>query len=356
MKNKVLKYIGCVLLGVMLVVLAILPTGMIIDRANSVIDGQDEAIEQLRAKQGIIIECLDDQIAGLLENKQAWEKVLGLPEICLEYLPAGYAETWANKHLKSDKPKPKPKPKPLTLPEIVQQVMPGVVHIQCPQGQSSGFVISPNLIGTARHIVEGVEDFEITTFDNHKLHATRAISNKKHDTGFIWVDDLVCTAEKCEYKYPYGFNVLRGEHKVKSQVLELGSIKDCVLGQDIFAIGSPYGKMNFNSVTTGIISGIDREWDIIDPWTGEEYGWKVAFTTDSAGHPGNSGCPLFTMDGKVRGILVGGPSPVLICVMPCDLFLSDLELIKSMFGQDRYQREVVMPVDYYYLPGSGLGY
>lgn len=238
-------------------------------------------------------------------------------------------------------------PEPLTLPEVAQQVMPGVVHIQCPQWQGSGFVISPNLIATARHVIEGVEDFEITTFDAHKLHATRAISDKKHDVGFIWVDDLNCVAEE------------RGmtEHNVILPPGLLGSIKDCILGQKVFTIGSPYGKkFNFNSLTAGIISGIDRKWEIIDYWAGENYGWEVAFTTDSAGHPGNSGCPVFTMDGKIRGILVGGFSPVLNGVMPCDLFLSDLELIESMFIQDRYQREVIVPVDYYYdLPGSGLG-
>jgi hypothetical protein len=45
------------------------------------------------------------------------------------------------------------------------------------------------------------------------------------------------------------------------------------------------------------------------------------------------------MDGIVRGILVGGFNPVLICVMPCDLFLADLATIEVMFTTDRYQRE-----------------
>ena len=117
--------------------------------------------------------------------------------------------------------------------------------------------------------------------------------------------------------------------------LRLGNIENCVLGQQVYVIGSPFGKINFNSLTTGILSGLDRDWS----FAGESYGWKVAFTVDSAGHPGNSGCPVFTMDGKVRGILVGGFSPVLISVMPCDLFISDLEEIERMFIQDKYYRE-----------------
>jgi len=101
-------------------------------------------------------------------------------------------------------------------------------------------------------------------------------------------------------------------------------------------VGSPYGRINFNALSLGIISGVTRNWDEI----GEDYGWSVAFTVDSAGHPGNSGGPVFSMDGKVRGILVGGFSPVLISVMPCDLFMDDLELIVSMFRLDMYQKEV----------------
>lgn len=210
---------------------------------------------------------------------------------------------------------------------IIQHVKPGVVHISCPGWQNSGFVVGPNLIATARHCVEGVEDFEITTDSGHKLHATRAISSKDYDIGFIYIDDLTCIANERGTK----------EHDVKLNPLELGSIEDCKLGESIFVIGSPYGQINFNAVSLGIISGLDRSWEKL----GEGYGWLIAFTTDSAGHPGNSGCPVFSMDGKVRGILVGGFSPVLISVMPSDLFLGDIDEIELMFKQDEYQREEV---------------
>jgi hypothetical protein len=58
---------------------------------------------------------------------------------------------------------------------------------------------------------------------------------------------------------------------------------------------------------------------------------------------------VFTTDGVVRGILVGGLSPVLISVMPCDLFVEDLPVIALMFAQDRYEREeATMIYDPYY--------
>ncbi|KKM27143.1 hypothetical protein LCGC14_1577710 [marine sediment metagenome] len=198
----------------------------------------------------------------------------------------------------------------------VQTSIKGVVYIGCPQWQGSGFIISDHVVVTAGHIVEGVEDFEITTNSGKIFKASRAISDKEHDVAFIWVDEVL------------------------PDPVRIGSIKDCVLGQNVYVIGSPYGKMNFNSLTVGVISGVNRDWSLL----GENYGWNVAFTIDSAGHPGNSGCPVFTADGVVRGILVGGRSPVLINVMPCDLFLSDLEEIELMFTIDRYRFEEATPV------------
>jgi len=215
--------------------------------------------------------------------------------------------------------------------EQVQTSLKGVVHIMCPKWQGSGFVVGPRLIVTARHVVEGVEDFDITTWDGHHIHATKAISDKKHDVAFIWVDDLTCTLEKGQE-----IECQKVQHEIKLRPLETGSIKECVLGQNVYVIGSPYGKINFNALTVGIISGVDRDWSDA---AGDDYGWNVAFTVDSAGHPGNSGCPVFTTDGVVRGILVGGFSPVLISVMPCDLFLEDLGMIQLMFAMGKYRFE-----------------
>jgi S1-C subfamily serine protease len=207
----------------------------------------------------------------------------------------------------------------VTFTHTIQKSIKSVVHVSCPGWQGSGFVIDKHIIATARHIVENVESFDITFSDGNKIHATKAVSDKEHDVGFIWIEE----------ELPY--NV----------IAKLGSIKNCVLGEDLYIIGSPYGKINFNSVTKGIVSGIDRNWDEIDPYTNKKYGWEVAFTSDSAVHPGNSGCPVFTMDGVVRGIVVGMFSPVLNCSMPCDLFLNDVDTIRQMFLMNKYQVEKI---------------
>jgi len=212
--------------------------------------------------------------------------------------------------------------------DTVAQSIKSVVYIRCPQWQGSGFIIDEHIICTARHVVENVEDFEITFNCGNKTRATRAISDKEHDVAFIWIE----------------------EELPDWMIAKIGSIENCRLGQDVFIIGSPFGNINFNSVSKGIISGLNRDWDEINPYTGERYGREISFTSDSAVHPGNSGGAVFTMDGVVRGVLVGGYSPVLNCSMPCDLFLSDVELIKLMFTMDKYEKEVVpvySPNDYY---------
>ena len=199
------------------------------------------------------------------------------------------------------------------FPNTIQNVLPSAVHIMCDHWQGSGVAIFEDIVVTARHVVNGIH-YTITMNDGTVVKGTQALTHKDYDIGFIKVDSPILKPAK------------------------FGSIKDCMLGQSIFIIGSPFGKINFNSVTLGIISGLNRNWDTLSK-TGDPYGWKIAFTSDSGAHPGNSGGPVFSMDGVVRGLLVGGFSPVLNCSMPSDLFMNDIEIIKLMFAFERYKTE-----------------
>jgi S1-C subfamily serine protease len=220
----------------------------------------------------------------------------------------------------------------------------GVVHIECPRWQGSGFFLDEKTIITARHCVEKVESFWITTHDGHRLHATRAISIKKYDIGLVRLDSLECHNTEVDHMIRFG-----GKHTAEVHPPRLGSITECELGDPVFVIGSPFGKINFNNLTAGVISNLNADWSPL----GEDYGWEIAFTTDAAGHPGNSGCPVFSLDGVARGILVGGFSPSLISVMPCDLFMGDLAAIEMMFVQDKYQFEVGSPYENEYYEYNG---
>jgi S1-C subfamily serine protease len=210
------------------------------------------------------------------------------------------------------------------FPDTIQRVLPSVVHIMCSEWQGSGVALTEDIVATARHVVDGTR-YEITTNDGRIFEGTQAISHKDYDIGFIKIKPLGKLANKLGISS-------------KLTPAKFGSIKDCILGQPVFIIGSPHGKINFNNVTLGIISGLNRDWDSLSRH-GELYGWKIAFASDSAAHPGNSGGAVFSMDGVVRGLLVGAFSPVLNCSMPSDLFLDDIENIKMIFAFDKYKVE-----------------
>lgn len=206
------------------------------------------------------------------------------------------------------------------LVQSIHKVMPSIVYIKndTKQWSGSGVAVTRDIILTARHVAEGGKSFTIMLNDGNDIKASRAILSKKYDFAFIKVDRPIL------------------------KPVRMGITRGCKVGQMVFAIGSPYGKMNFNSATFGIISGFNRNCDEL----GESYGWSVTFTTDTAGHPGNSGCPVFTLDGVVRGILVGGHSPVLIYCIPVDLFIKDHSTIEMMFNQDAYYVEEAIDLDY----------
>jgi serine protease Do len=72
---------------------------------------------------------------------------------------------------------------------------------------------------------------------------------------------------------------------------------DVKVGQWAFAIGSPFDYSN--SVTEGIVSGLDRDLSTGDSTTGDLTG---LLQTDAAISPGNSGGGLFNADGELIGM------------------------------------------------------
>ncbi len=81
----------------------------------------------------------------------------------------------------------------------------------------------------------------------------------------------------------------------------LGDSSTLKLGQSVIAIGNALGEYN-NSVSVGIISGLDRSIDASGGGTTEHLSGIIQ--TDAAINPGNSGGPLVDLSGKAIGVNV----------------------------------------------------
>ena len=85
--------------------------------------------------------------------------------------------------------------------------------------------------------------------------------------------------------------------------LPLGDSNSVQLGQSVIAVGNALGQYN-NSVSVGIISGLNRSIEAADQTTGQPETLTGVLQTDAAINPGNSGGPLVDLSGNVIGINV----------------------------------------------------
>jgi S1-C subfamily serine protease len=88
----------------------------------------------------------------------------------------------------------------------------------------------------------------------------------------------------------------------KVKPLAVGTSKDLVVGQKVYAIGNPFGLDQ--SLTTGIISALNREIESVT-----QRSIRGVIQTDAAINPGNSGGPLLDSAGRLIGVNTAIYSP-----------------------------------------------
>jgi len=171
------------------------------------------------------------------------------------------------------------------IEKVAATVLPSVVQINV-RGQDEG--------GSGTGIIIS-DDGDILT-NNHVVRAAR-------DSGTVTVvftDGAHSSAEIVGTDPVTDLAVIRVEGRTGLQPAELGSSSDLQVGQQVVAIGSPYGLES--SVTYGIVSALNR------PVTSSDGGDRASSTTfpaiqtDAAINPGNSGGPLVNLAGQVVGI------------------------------------------------------
>ncbi len=90
--------------------------------------------------------------------------------------------------------------------------------------------------------------------------------------------------------------VLLKVEKTGLPAISLGTSGNLIVGQTAIAIGNPLGIEYANSVTVGIVSGLNRQ-------VSGENGVSTMIQTDAAVNPGNSGGALVDSRGKLIGVV-----------------------------------------------------
>jgi serine protease Do len=144
------------------------------------------------------------------------------------------------------------------------------------RGIGSGFIISPDgYILTNTHVVSNSSKITVKLTDRREFDAKIVGQDERTDVAVIKI-------------------VAKGD----LPVVRLGDSNKLRPGQWVLAIGSPFGFEN--SVTAGVVSATAR--GNVGGEGGGSNGYVPFIQTDVAVNPGNSGGPLFNLNGEVVGI------------------------------------------------------
>jgi S1-C subfamily serine protease len=145
-------------------------------------------------------------------------------------------------------------------------------------GVGSGVILtSTGFILTNRHVVEDSRSLSVALADGRELPASIVRISGDTDLALIKVDATGLPAAA------------------------IGDSDALAVGQTAIAIGSPLGTYT-ETVTRGIVSGLDREITVTDQATRRQTTLSGLIQTDAAINPGNSGGPLLDGAGNVIGI------------------------------------------------------
>ncbi len=142
-------------------------------------------------------------------------------------------------------------------------------------GMGTGVIIDPRgYVITNYHVVEDVEDIQVTLHDGKTTSATLIASRARKDLALIKVN---------------------GSQPLPT--IPRGTSSDLMVGETVIAIGNAYGYVH--TCTQGIVSALNRNVPVNDT---QDYHDLVQI---SAGiNPGNSGGPLLNIDGEIIAVNV----------------------------------------------------
>lgn len=180
-----------------------------------------------------------------------------------------------------------------TIPDLVRQYSPAIVAITTTstsysffggpltqEGAGTGMILTANgYILTNNHVApQGSQDLMVTLTNQKQYSATIVASDPTDDLALLKINATGLTTVK------------------------LGNSDNEVVGDGVVAIGNALGQFQ-NTVTSGIISGLNRDITASSASGLSSESLSGIFQTDAAINPGNSGGPLIdSSTGLVIGI------------------------------------------------------
>lgn len=151
------------------------------------------------------------------------------------------------------------------------------------QSSGSGIIFNEDndkiYIVTNNHVIDGAKTVVVTLSGDQKIQANLVGTDLETDLAVISVNKSDMTPESLS----------------KVVIAKFGDSSELQVGELAVAIGNPLGEQFSNSVTQGIISGLDRKISTTD----REY---TVIQTDAAINTGNSGGALVNSKSEVIGI------------------------------------------------------
>lgn len=175
---------------------------------------------------------------------------------------------------------------------VASKVTPSVVGIRTTTSVKNFFGGSSDETGEGSGVVYTRDGYIITNY--HVI--ADAVTNKSNSKIEVFLD----TADSESYEAKVvGYNISADLAVIKINVtnltpIEVGNSDDLKVGQYVITVGNPGGLEFMDSVTYGVVSGLNR---VVSADSGVEL-----IQTDAAINPGNSGGALVNAKGQLVGI------------------------------------------------------
>src|SRR3954468_2072410 len=231
----------------------------------------------------------------------------------------------------STEKEPYPSATPQAVVAVTEKVFPAVVRLDVAaetyregkrdlsRGIGSGVIIDEKgRVLTNYHVAGRAAEIYITLANKERVPAHLIGDDHWTDLAIVQLDMDTIKKKNISFKFA-----------------ELGTSSNLVPGQDVMAIGTPFGLAR--TLTLGVVSNNDRTFypdrmDINGYETGDFANW---IQMDTPINPGNSGGPLVDMTGRVVGINTRGGGQNLNFAVPIDTAREVIKAILDSFSESQ---------------------